>query len=104
MILTANFTGVPTPSITWTHGDTVLTTTNGVTVDTKEKSSTLTVKGLEGTNSGTYTVKAENIIGSDSLDFTVNVKGETVERDRNFNYCCSVIIMFFLFSSQYCKV
>ena len=75
MILTAHVSGVPNPTVSWTHGDVTLTTTNGVTVETKEKSSTLTVKGMEGASSGTYTVKAENVVGADSLDFTVNVKG-----------------------------
>ena len=76
LILHVTVTGVPTPKITWTHNDETLTTSNGVTVDTTDTFSTVTVTGVSAKHSGIFTVTAENEVGADKAQFNVTVRGK----------------------------
>ena len=76
LVLVVAVAGVPTPKVTWKHGEDVLTTTNGVTVETSEGQSRLSIKGVTGKDSGSYKVTAENIVGSDEAEFAVTVIGK----------------------------
>ena len=76
LVLYVTVTGEPKPKVTWYHGETVLETTNGCTIETKDNSSRLSIKGTSAKNAGKYKVTAENEAGSDSMEFTVSVKGK----------------------------
>ena len=76
LILTVNISGVPTPEVSWYFGEETIELGNGTTLDTIETTySTLTIKDVGGKNSGAYSVKAKNLAGSDSAEFTVIIKG-----------------------------
>ena len=77
LTLPVTVAGVPTPKISWFFGDKELKPGNGTSIETKEKSSQLTVKNTTGANAGTYRVKAENAAGSDQAEFKVSMKGKT---------------------------
>ena len=80
IVLPVSITGHPRPTVKWFHGDKELIQGNGTTIETNEKSSTLTVKGISAAkNSGNYRVEAENKVGSDSAEFTVKIKGINME-------------------------
>lgn len=70
-----NVSGSPKPKVTWYKNNEELTSANGRTIETKEGSSRLTIKGVSGQTSGTFVVKAENTAGSATAEFTVVVKG-----------------------------
>lgn len=75
LTLSVNVTGAPTPNVTWFLGDEEITTLNGYSIETKDDYSTLTVKDILSEQSGIFSVVAENSVGSDRAEFTVNVIG-----------------------------
>jgi len=75
LTLPVTVSGVPTPKVLWYFGDKELKTGNGTTIETKEKTSKLTIKNTTGANAGVYRVKAENAAGSDEAEFKVTMKG-----------------------------
>jgi len=75
LTLPVTVSGVPTPKVTWYFGDKELKTGNGTSIETKEKTSKLTVKNTTGANAGAYQVKAENAVGADKAEFKVTMKG-----------------------------
>ena len=75
LILFVNVSGTPAPTVSWTHGDESLTTTNGVTVETQAGYSRLSIKGVTAANAGEYSVKATNVAGEADAQFDVTVKG-----------------------------
>ena len=76
LFLTVNIFGVPTPEVSWYFGEETIELGNGTTLETIETTySTLTIKDVGGKNSDAYSVKAKNLAGSDSAEFTVIIKG-----------------------------
>ena len=75
LTLPVTVSGVPTPKVSWYFGEKELKPGNGITIETKDKMSTLTVKNTSGANAGDYQVKAENTAGSDKAVFSVSMKG-----------------------------
>ena len=75
LILPVSVSGHPEPNISWYHGETELSSANGISIERKDKLSTLTVKGMNSKKAGTYRVTAENSVGSDEAEFTVKVRG-----------------------------
>ena len=75
LIVQVNFTGIPMPTVTWTLNDQPLTSTNGLKIDTKDGTSTLTLKAAQPNYSGQLKVKVENKAGSDEAVFEVVIKG-----------------------------
>lgn len=75
LIIPVNVSGSPKPKVTWYKNNEELTSANGRTIETKEGSSRLTIKGVSGQTSGIFVVKAENSAGSATAEFTVVVKG-----------------------------
>lgn len=74
MILSVNISGLPVPKVSWYFGEETIVVGNGVSVETTDTFSTLTLKGVSGLNTGTFKVTAENEVGSDSAEFTVQIK------------------------------
>ena len=75
LTISVTVSGTPKPKVSWTQaGEAVV----GASVDTKDNSSTLTVKNITSKLVGQIQVKAENKIGSDTAEFTVEIKGKDV--------------------------
>jgi len=70
--LDVEYSGVPTPTITWTF--------DGKPIDeellsTMSSSTQVMVRKLERSHSGIYSVTAENTVGRATASFTLDVKG-----------------------------
>jgi len=74
LTISVNVSGTPTPKVSWTQAGEPLT---AASIDTKDNQSTITVKNVTAKLAGQIQVKAENKVGSDSAEFTVEVKGST---------------------------
>ena len=74
LILPVNMSGVPTPAVTWLHNNkpVAMDTFN---IETGARHTTLKASNSTKALAGSYKVMAENEVGSDTADFTVNVKG-----------------------------
>ena len=83
VILPVTASGVPTPTVSWSLNDEPLSIAGDVTIDTKDSTSTVTVRKITSVCAGTYKVSAENEVGSDTAEFVVNVKGML------FTFLCS---------------
>lgn len=77
LILPVNVTGKPAPTVTWYFNEEPLSLSGELKIETKDTSSTLTFKGVKGTNSGVFKVKAENVVDSVSAEFNITVKGRS---------------------------
>ena len=75
LILSVNITGAPVPKVTWYCGKEQVSATNGISIESTDSYSTLTVKGVEDSQGGLYSVLAENEAGNDKAEFTVNIRG-----------------------------
>ena len=71
--LPVTVSGEPNPEIKWFRNDEPIT---GPSVEVKDTATSVKVKSVTAADSGTYKVVAENPVGSDSAEFTVNVKGK----------------------------
>jgi len=71
-------TGHPRPSIQWFRGDTVLHDTTKLSIETSEGWSHIKIKGASEEDAGLYRVTAENVVGIDSAEFRVIVKGASI--------------------------
>ena len=74
-MLPVNFTGTPAPKATWYLNDKPIESVKPYNIDSGDKHSTLQAKGVTAAEAGKYKVVAENEAGSDSAEFTVNIKG-----------------------------
>jgi len=74
-IIETTVTGVPTPTTSWTHNGQPLTPTAQLTIDVTPTSSKLTVTQASADHSGTYVLKADNVVGSTTAEFMITVKG-----------------------------
>ena len=78
MSLPVDISGSPVPKVSWTCNGEPVTAGIDVTIETKDNYSKLTVKGVSAkVGAGKYEVKAENKAGSDSAEFTVEIKGKS---------------------------
>ena len=75
ILLPVTISGVPTPAVKWFFNDAEIELTSNMSVESKPSSSSLSAKTVTSANSGVYKVVAENEVGSDSAEFTVNIKG-----------------------------
>jgi len=75
LVLPVSFSGSPRPKVTWYHRGVPLTARPGhVHVDYGDGYATLTVAGIESSESGKYEVVVENVAGTAKMDFDVIVK------------------------------
>ena len=75
MSLTASMSGVPQPTARWFHNGNELRTNDNVTVETGKNYATLHVAKANKDFAGQFKVIAENSVGSDSKEFTAEIKG-----------------------------
>ena len=75
MVLQANMIGVPMPTVTWYLGDKQLEEDVHYTMETTASLVRLKINSVGADQAGQYKVVAENKIGSDSAEFTMEVKG-----------------------------
>lgn len=76
LIIPINFTGIPTPKVTWFHEDTPLEQTTDITINTNSTFSTLTVNRCTLEQSGRYRCEVSNKAGTDKANFSCVVTGE----------------------------
>lgn len=74
--LEALISGVPTPDVAWFLNDKPISQSKDVSIESSATETSIVIAKSDRDYSGTYTVKAENSVGSASLDFTVEVKGK----------------------------
>ena len=86
LVIHVNITGIPQPKVAWFCDDVELTIKNGVSYETTDTYSTLTVKNVTGENSGKYKVTATNVVDTATAEFTVTIKGEYNTSKNNY-YC-----------------
>ena len=91
LTISVNVAGTPTPKVSWLQAGEPVAATS---IDTKDNYSTLTVKNVTSKLAGQIQVKAENKVGSDSAEFTVEIKG-------SFSWYISIFesLFFFWFAS-----
>lgn len=75
-VVDIDYTGVPTPSITWKKDGKPMDDLN--ITETRDSFTQLTISQLELSHSGSYTVTAENSVGRDTATFTLEVRGEWI--------------------------
>ena len=75
LIIQVDFTGVPTPTASWTLNGTSVATSQRATIDTTEYYTTLTVRNFTADDVGTYKVDVKNKAGSATASFQANIKG-----------------------------
>jgi len=68
LTISVTVAGSPAPKVSWAE-------VPGASVETKDSVSTLTVKNVTSKVAGKIQVKAENKVGSDTAEFTVEIKG-----------------------------
>ena len=76
LVIETKISGIPKPSASWTYNDQPLETGNNVYVETTGSTSKVTVNDITAATGGKYQIKAENVVGADTTDFTVVVKGK----------------------------
>jgi len=74
LTISVNVAGSPTPKVSWSQAGEPVT---AASIDTKDNQSTLTVKNITAKVAGQIQVKAENKVGADTAEFTVEIKGFT---------------------------
>jgi len=67
--------GLPTPMTSWTCNGQPVTPTAQLAIDATPTSSKLTITDANADHTGTYVLKAENVVGSATAEFTLTVKG-----------------------------
>ena len=67
--------GVPIPEVKWSHNGHPIAEGSEVKIDSGPTYSTLTISPSKKENAGQYRVAAENSVGSDEVDFDVDIKG-----------------------------
>jgi len=72
LTISVNVVGTPTPKVSWLQAGEPVAATS---IDTKDNYSTMTVKNVTSKLAGQIQVKAENKVGTDSAEFTVEIKG-----------------------------
>ena len=64
-IIRCTFEGLPTPTVTWSHNDSILTDgSDDITIATDDSSSILTIITLTADDSGVYACIVSNLLGS----------------------------------------
>ena len=76
LVYQVDFTGVPTPTASWSHDGAPLTKDARVSIDTTEYYTTLTVKGMKREDVGMYAVEVKNKAGSASASFEAKIRGK----------------------------
>ena len=70
-----NVSGQPRPAISWFHNSTELHNAGRLAIETAEGWSYVKIKGATEDDAGLYRVTAENVVGFDSAEFRVIIKG-----------------------------
>ena len=64
-IIRCTFDGLPTPNVTWSHNDSILTDgSDNITIATDDSSSTLTITTVTEDDSGVYACMVSNLLES----------------------------------------
>ena len=90
LILLVNIKATPAASVKWFHGDKELSQSKGITIETEETFSRLTIKGVTGKQTGTYQIEAENKVGKAEEEFKVTVKGRNKINHHSWIFCYAV--------------
>lgn len=89
ILLSANVSGLPQPSMEWTHNGRPLERASNIVVETSSDATSITIKGSAAKNGGKYTLTAENEVGTASAEFSVTVIGK-------WNFPVKMTIFFYI--------
>ena len=74
-IIGCTFDGLPTPTVTWSHNGSILTSgSDDITIATDDSSSTLTIITLTEDDSGVYICMFSNLLGSGTATSVLQVQ------------------------------
>ena len=76
VLLSANVTGFPQPSLTWNHNGKPLQKAQNVNIDTNVDVTSVSIKGSAAKNGGKYELVATNEVGEATAEFSVVVTGK----------------------------
>lgn len=76
LVLSAIVSGIPIPAVRWEKNDQTVMPGMGVLGKSVDHTHSLILPSLTFDDSGTYKVKASNILGEDSRSINVTVKGD----------------------------
>lgn len=75
--MSAKFTGVPKPEVKWSKVDgSAVEANDDITVDVDDRSTVLTMKNIQRTDSGDYTITVQNEAGIKAASAHVSVLGK----------------------------
>lgn len=77
-MIPVSYHGYPTPDLEWTLNGKSAESLDNVKVEKMENSCTLRVKDSGSNNNGKYKVKAENEVGSVTVEIEVTVIGQSI--------------------------
>lgn len=94
---TVKFSGSPKPSEEWTVNGTVVKPSKRVVQSSDDESASLTIKKIEETDVGNYTIKLKNNVGEASAELTLIIVGEyfSINRSRWTNSFIIICHQFF---------
>ena len=78
IVLSANVTGAPKPSVTWQQNEITLESSDTIAMERENDFCRITIKASEAKNSGQYKLLAENVVGTAEHTFDVTVKGMSI--------------------------
>ena len=82
--------GEPSPTISWYFNDVMIITSDKYNISDGRipgrVESSLTINNPETSNAGTYTCRAENVVGSDNSSGILTVNGKVPKTNSNYNY------------------
>ena len=78
LTIDTKISGVPTPTVTWSHDGQPLQPDEQVSIDTSSTQSKLVISDISAQRSGKYKIVAENEVGFADAEFVFEVKGKHV--------------------------
>lgn len=79
ILLEANVSGKPTPTVEWVKDDVTLKNSSHFNIKAEDDKHTLTIVGAGPADSGTYKCTANNQGGTSTRTFNVNIEGENFD-------------------------
>ena len=79
LVVDAKVSGIPSPNASWSLNGQPLTASALLAVEASSSLAKLTFTNSSVEQSGTYVLKAENLVGTAQAEFTIVVKGKHID-------------------------